>query len=59
MYSIATTFGTPLTLGGPSVVVWYVNRVRAECGLELENRAWILGACMCFTLGSSIAEIVR
>ncbi|KAJ7779523.1 APC amino acid permease [Mycena olivaceomarginata] len=40
--SIATTFGTPLTLGGPSVVVW----------------AWILGACMCFTLGSSIAEIV-
>ncbi|KAF4612114.1 hypothetical protein D9613_003840 [Agrocybe pediades] len=40
--SIATTFNTPLTLGGPSSVVW----------------CWILGACMCFTLGSSIAEIV-
>ncbi|KAK7055381.1 APC amino acid permease [Favolaschia claudopus] len=40
--SIATTFNTPLTLGGPSTVVW----------------AWILGATMCFTLGSSIAEIV-
>ncbi|KAJ7160934.1 amino acid permease [Mycena filopes] len=40
--SIATTFNTPLTLGGPSTVVW----------------CWILGATMCFTLGSSIAEIV-
>ncbi|KAJ7619314.1 amino acid permease [Roridomyces roridus] len=40
--SIATTFNTPLTLGGPSAVVW----------------CWILGASMCFTLGSSIAEIV-
>ncbi|KAF7324369.1 APC amino acid permease [Mycena sanguinolenta] len=40
--SIATTFNTPLLAGGPSSVVW----------------AWILGACMCFTLGSSIAEIV-
>ncbi|KAJ7153535.1 amino acid permease [Mycena crocata] len=40
--SIATTFNTPLTLGGPSTVVW----------------CWILGACMCFTLGASIAEIV-
>ncbi|KAF8951281.1 APC amino acid permease [Flammula alnicola] len=40
--SIATTFNTPLLLGGPSSVVW----------------CWILGACMCFTLGSSIAEIV-
>ncbi|KAK7030210.1 APC amino acid permease [Favolaschia claudopus] len=40
--SISTTFNTPLTLGGPSTVVW----------------AWILGATMCFTLGSSIAEIV-
>ncbi|KAF8622285.1 hypothetical protein AX15_007151 [Amanita polypyramis BW_CC] len=40
--SIATTFNTPLTLGGPSSVVW----------------CWILGATMCFTLGSSIAEIV-
>ncbi|KAJ6630135.1 amino acid permease [Mycena sp. CBHHK59/15] len=40
--SIATTFNTPLTLGGPATVVW----------------CWILGACMCFTLGASIAEIV-
>ncbi|KAF5314307.1 hypothetical protein D9619_011759 [Psilocybe cf. subviscida] len=40
--SIATTFNTPLTLGGPASVVW----------------CWILGATMCFTLGSSIAEIV-
>ncbi|TCD67114.1 hypothetical protein EIP91_000454 [Steccherinum ochraceum] len=40
--SIATTFNTPLLLGGPASVTW----------------CWILGACMCFTLGSSIAEIV-
>jgi len=40
--SVATTFNTPLLLGGPSSVTW----------------CWILGACMCFTLGSSIAEIV-
>ncbi|TBU31280.1 APC amino acid permease [Dichomitus squalens] len=40
--SIATTFNTPLTLGGPTSVTW----------------CWILGATMCFTLGSSIAEIV-
>ncbi|KIY70063.1 amino acid transporter [Cylindrobasidium torrendii FP15055 ss-10] len=40
--SIATTFNTPLLTGGPSSVVW----------------CWILGATMCFTLGSSIAEIV-
>ncbi|KAF9468265.1 APC amino acid permease [Collybia nuda] len=40
--SIATTFNTPLLLGGPSSVVW----------------CWILGATMCFTLGASIAEIV-
>ncbi|KAF8172767.1 APC amino acid permease [Mycena galopus ATCC 62051] len=40
--SIATTLNTPLLLGGPATAVW----------------AWILGACMCFTLGSSIAEIV-
>ncbi|KAA1478995.1 APC amino acid permease, partial [Dentipellis sp. KUC8613] len=40
--SVATTFNTPLTLGGPSSVTW----------------CWILGACMCFTLGASIAEIV-
>ncbi|KAF8714416.1 hypothetical protein AX14_012712, partial [Amanita brunnescens Koide BX004] len=39
---IAMTFNTPLTLGGPSTVVW----------------CWILGACMCFTLAASIAEIV-
>ncbi|KIK56143.1 hypothetical protein GYMLUDRAFT_47349 [Collybiopsis luxurians FD-317 M1] len=40
--SIATTFNTPLLSGGPSSVTW----------------CWILGACMCLTLGSSIAEIV-
>lgn len=40
--SIATTFNTPLLLGGPSSVVW----------------CWILGSTMCFTLGTSIAEIV-
>ncbi|TDL26914.1 APC amino acid permease [Rickenella mellea] len=40
--SIATTFNTPLLLGGPASVVW----------------CWILGASMCFTLGASIAEIV-
>ncbi|KAF8889049.1 APC amino acid permease [Infundibulicybe gibba] len=40
--SIATTFNTPLLLGGPASVVW----------------CWILGAAMCFTLGASIAEIV-
>ncbi|KAI0724668.1 APC amino acid permease [Fomitopsis betulina] len=40
--SVATTFNTPLLTGGPASVVW----------------CWILGACMCFTLGSSIAEIV-
>ncbi|KAI0944606.1 hypothetical protein AcW1_002275 [Taiwanofungus camphoratus] len=39
---VATTFNTPLLLGGPASVTW----------------CWILGACMCFTLGSSIAEIV-
>ncbi|KAF9221698.1 APC amino acid permease [Gyrodon lividus] len=40
--SIATTFNTPLLLGGPASVTW----------------CWLLGSCMCFTLGSSIAEIV-
>ncbi|KAI0339091.1 amino acid permease [Trametopsis cervina] len=40
--SIATTFNTPLLVGGPASVTW----------------CWILGACMCFTLGASIAEIV-
>ncbi|TFK24872.1 amino acid permease [Coprinopsis marcescibilis] len=40
--SISTTFGTPFTTGGPASVTW----------------CWILGACMCFTLGASIAEIV-
>ncbi|KIJ47259.1 hypothetical protein M422DRAFT_74835 [Sphaerobolus stellatus SS14] len=40
--SVATTFNTPLTLGGPSSVVW----------------CWILGGSMCFTLGASISEIV-
>ncbi|KAH8822685.1 APC amino acid permease [Flagelloscypha sp. PMI_526] len=41
-FSISTTFATPLFAGGPSSVVW----------------CWILGACMCFTLGASIAEVV-
>ncbi|THV03453.1 APC amino acid permease [Dendrothele bispora CBS 962.96] len=40
--SIATTFNTPLLAGGPASAVW----------------CWILGATMCLTLGSSIAEIV-
>ncbi|KAI0830261.1 APC amino acid permease [Trametes gibbosa] len=40
--SVATTFNSPLLLGGPSSVTW----------------CWILGATMCFTLGASIAEIV-
>ncbi|KZS89352.1 APC amino acid permease [Sistotremastrum niveocremeum HHB9708] len=40
--SIATTFNTPLLSGGPASAVW----------------CWILGACMCCTLGASIAEIV-
>ncbi|EIN05314.1 amino acid permease [Punctularia strigosozonata HHB-11173 SS5] len=40
--SVATTFNTPLLLGGPASAVW----------------CWLLGACMCFTLGASIAEIV-
>lgn len=40
--SIATTLNTPLLLGGPTSVTW----------------CWLLGSCMCFTLGSSIAEIV-
>ncbi|KAK7441808.1 polyamine transporter tpo5 [Stygiomarasmius scandens] len=40
--SIATTFNTPLLSGGPASAVW----------------CWILGATMCLTLGSSIAEIV-
>ncbi|EJD42999.1 APC amino acid permease [Auricularia subglabra TFB-10046 SS5] len=40
--SIATTFNTPLTVGGPASATW----------------CWILGASMCFTLGASIAEIV-
>ncbi|KAG1763809.1 hypothetical protein EV702DRAFT_1205389 [Suillus placidus] len=41
--SIATTLNTPLLLGGPASVTW----------------CWLLGSfTMCFTLGSSIAEIV-
>lgn len=40
--SVATTFNTPLLLGGPASATW----------------CWLLGSCMCFTLGSSIAEIV-
>ncbi|KAL4080597.1 amino acid permease [Scleroderma citrinum] len=40
--SIAMTFNTPLLLGGPASATW----------------CWLLGSCLCFTLGSSIAEIV-
>ncbi|KAG9013706.1 hypothetical protein FRB94_001268 [Tulasnella sp. JGI-2019a] len=41
--SIATTFDTPMLYGGgPASAVW----------------CWILGACMCLTLGASIAELV-
>ncbi|KIK25246.1 hypothetical protein PISMIDRAFT_677513 [Pisolithus microcarpus 441] len=40
--SVATTFNTPLLLGGPASATW----------------CWLLGSCMCFTLGASIAEIV-
>lgn len=40
--SIATTFATPLTLGGPSSVVW----------------CWLMGSIFNITLGASIAEIV-
>ncbi|KAI6112086.1 amino acid/polyamine transporter I [Pisolithus croceorrhizus] len=39
---VATTFNTPLLLGGPASATW----------------CWLLGSCMYFTLGSSIAEIV-
>ena len=37
--SVATTFNTPFTLGGPSSVTW----------------CWILGAAMCFTLGAYLS----
>ncbi|KAI0684049.1 amino acid permease-domain-containing protein [Cytidiella melzeri] len=40
--SVATTFNSPLLIGGPSTVTW----------------CWILGSCMSLTLGTSIAEIV-
>ncbi|KAF7986306.1 hypothetical protein HWV62_35262 [Athelia sp. TMB] len=40
--SVATTFNTPLLLGGPASVTW----------------CWLIGSCMCLTLGASIAEIV-
>ncbi|KAI6117501.1 amino acid/polyamine transporter I [Pisolithus croceorrhizus] len=40
--SVAMTFDTPLLLGGPASATW----------------CWLLGSCMCLTLGSSIAEIV-
>ncbi|KAH7909898.1 APC amino acid permease [Hygrophoropsis aurantiaca] len=40
--SVASTFNTPLLLGGPSSVTW----------------CWILGASNCLSLASSIAEIV-
>ncbi|KZP25009.1 hypothetical protein FIBSPDRAFT_950703 [Athelia psychrophila] len=40
--SVATTFNTPLLLGGPASVTW----------------CWLIGSCMSLTLGASIAEIV-
>ena len=40
--SIASTFNTPLLLGGPASVTW----------------CWFLGATNCLALSSSIAEIV-
>ncbi|KAF8331863.1 APC amino acid permease [Cantharellus anzutake] len=40
--SIAMTFNTPLTLGGPAAAQW----------------CWLIGGFMCFTLGTSIAELV-
>ncbi|KAM0750720.1 amino acid transporter [Meredithblackwellia eburnea MCA 4105] len=40
--SIASTFNTPLLYGGPASVVW----------------CWFFGTFGCFTLGTSIAEIV-
>ncbi|KIJ62729.1 hypothetical protein HYDPIDRAFT_176497 [Hydnomerulius pinastri MD-312] len=40
--SVASTFNTPLLLGGPASVTW----------------CWILGATNCLALASSIAEIV-
>ena len=40
--SIASTFNTPLLLGGPASVTW----------------CWFLGATNCLALASSIAEVV-
>ncbi|KIP02544.1 hypothetical protein PHLGIDRAFT_122381 [Phlebiopsis gigantea 11061_1 CR5-6] len=40
--SVATTFNTPLLFGGPSSVTW----------------CWIIGSCLCMTLGASVAEIL-
>ncbi|KAG9315604.1 APC amino acid permease [Chiua virens] len=40
--SIATTFNTPLLLGGPAAVTW----------------CWFLGATNCLALASSISEVV-
>ncbi|KAH7925903.1 APC amino acid permease [Leucogyrophana mollusca] len=40
--SVASTFNTPLLLGGPASVTW----------------CWILGASNCLSLASSIAEII-
>lgn len=40
--SIATTFNSPLTLGGPASAVW----------------AWFMGGCFNMTIGLAIAELV-
>ncbi|KAH9820097.1 amino acid permease-domain-containing protein [Melampsora americana] len=40
--SVTTTFNAPMLSGGPASVVW----------------CWLIGSVMCFTLGTSIAELV-
>ncbi|GJJ09317.1 hypothetical protein Clacol_003539 [Clathrus columnatus] len=59
--SVATTFNTPLLFGGPSSVVWcwILGKVSGNsfCRYGLTEHLWP-GATMCFTLGTSIAELV-
>lgn len=40
--SVASTFNTPMLSGGPASVVW----------------CWLIGSIMCFSFGTSIAELV-
>lgn len=68
--SIATTFNTPLLVGGPSSVCLppilsasESRRATESCiphlsGIPQVVWCWFIGSCMCFTLGASIAEIV-